>query len=51
MRRSELAPLGADALHLASVLAVAGADTLFAAWTSGCELGPREVGVRVVPAG
>lgn len=40
---------GADAVHLASLLAVGATDTLFAAWDQRLRVGAREAGVRLVP--
>ena len=45
---SEHALRGADAVHLASLLAVA-ADTLLAAWDRRLRVGARSVGVQVAP--
>jgi Predicted nucleic acid-binding protein, contains PIN domain len=39
----------ADAVHLASLLAVGRAATIFAAWDERLRAGARAVGVRVVP--
>ncbi len=41
---------GAGAIHLASVLAVGGDDTLFAVWDERLRAGAIEAGVRIVPA-
>ena len=41
---------GADAVHLASLLAVGAADTLFAAWDRRLRAGAQSVGVRIAPA-
>jgi predicted nucleic acid-binding protein len=40
---------GADAVHLASALAVAGPDTLVAAWDEGVASAARSHGLRVLP--
>ncbi len=40
---------GADAVHLASLLAVGTADTLFAVWDRRLRAGAREAGVRLAP--
>ena len=40
---------GADAVHLASVLAVGAADTVLAAWDGRLRTGARAAGVQVVP--
>ena len=40
---------GADAVHLASLLAVGTADTLFAVWDRRRRAGAREAGVRLAP--
>ena len=41
---------GADAVHLASLLAVGGAETLFAVWDQRLRAGARTAGVRLAPA-
>lgn len=41
---------GADAVHLASVLAVGAADTVFAVWDERLRSGAETTGVRVAPA-
>jgi hypothetical protein len=41
---------GADAVHLASVLAVDPAETLFAVWDQRLRAGAHAVGVRLVPS-
>lgn len=41
---------GADAVHLASMLAVGAGNTLFAVWHNRLRLGAESVGVDVVPA-
>lgn len=41
---------GADAVHLASALAVRGADSLFAAWDQRLRRSARAAGLAVVPA-
>ncbi|SDX94904.1 hypothetical protein SAMN05661080_01814 [Modestobacter sp. DSM 44400] len=41
---------GADAVHLASLLAVGAADTLFAVWDQRLRAGARSVGVQLAPA-
>ncbi|MGH7918884.1 MAG: type II toxin-antitoxin system VapC family toxin, partial [Candidatus Dormibacteraceae bacterium] len=46
----ELALRGADAVHLASALAVGADELLFAAWDQGLRSGARMVGIQVVPA-
>ncbi|WP_308466151.1 type II toxin-antitoxin system VapC family toxin [Rathayibacter soli] len=40
---------GADAVHLASLLAVGAADTLFAVWDRRLRSGAKAAGARVVP--
>ncbi len=40
---------GADAVHLASLLAVGVADTVFAAWDQRLRAGARTVGARLAP--
>ena len=42
---------GADAVHLASLLAVGAADTLFAVWDQRLRAGAQSVGVQVAPMG
>jgi uncharacterized protein len=42
---------GADAVHLASLVAVVAADTLFAVWDRRLRSGAQSVGVRMAPAG
>lgn len=42
---------GADAVHLASLLAVGAMDTLFAVWDQRLRAGARSVGVQVAPLG
>jgi predicted nucleic acid-binding protein len=42
---------GADAVHLASVLAIGADHTLLAAWDQRLSAGARAAGVEVVPAG
>ena len=39
----------ADAVHLASLLAVGGTDTVFAVWDQRLRVGAREAGVRLAP--
>lgn len=46
---SNYALRGADAVHLASYLAVGGADTLFAVWDHRLRTGARDAGVRLAP--
>lgn len=46
---SEHALRGADAVHLASVLAVGADDTLFAVWDQRLRSGAQAAGVQVVP--
>lgn len=41
---------GADAVHLASALAIGTSDTLFAVWDARLRSGAQTVGIRVVPA-
>jgi uncharacterized protein len=41
---------GADAVHLASVLAVGAADTVFAVWDQRLRSGAHAAGVRLAPA-
>ena len=41
---------GADAVHLASLLAVGGAETVFAVWDQRLRAGARTAGVRLAPA-
>lgn len=41
---------GADAVHLASLLAVGGADTVFAVWDRRLREGARLAGARLAPA-
>jgi predicted nucleic acid-binding protein len=41
---------GADAVHLASLLAVGVADTLFATWDHRLRVGARAVGAQLAPA-
>ncbi len=54
MRAGELAGMhalrGADAVHLASALAVGVADTLFAAWDKRLRSGAETVGLQLAPA-
>jgi predicted nucleic acid-binding protein len=40
---------GADAVHLASLLAVGATDTLFAVWNQRLRVGAREAGVQLAP--
>lgn len=40
---------GADAVHLASLLAVGAADTLFAVWDQRLRVGALEAGVQLAP--
>jgi len=40
---------GADAVHLASVLAIGPADTLFAVWDQRLSAGAQKAGVQVAP--
>jgi hypothetical protein len=47
---SEHALRGADAVHLASVLAVGPIETLFAVWDQRLRAGAHAVGVRLVPS-
>ena len=42
---------GADAVHLASLLAVGAADTLFAVWDQRLRAGARSAGVHLAPMG
>lgn len=42
---------GADAVHLASVLAVGSSDVLFAVWDRRLRAGAREAGVPLAPPG
>ena len=42
---------GADAVHLASLLAIGGADTLFAVWDQRLRTGAHSAGVRLAPRG
>ncbi len=42
---------GADAVHLASLLAVGAADTLFAVWDTRLRAGAAAVGVNLAPPG
>ena len=46
---SSYALRGADAVHLASLLAIGGADTLFAVWDQRLRTGAQEAGVRLAP--
>ena len=46
---SQHALRGADAVHLASLLAVGNAGTLFAVWDQRLRTGARSVGVQVAP--
>ena len=46
---SNFALRGADAVHLASLLAIGGADTLFAVWDQRLRTGAHEAGVRLAP--
>lgn len=48
---SERALRGADAVHLASVLAVGAAETVMAVWDGRLRGGAQALGVRTVPAG
>jgi predicted nucleic acid-binding protein len=41
---------GADAVHLASLLAVGAAETVFAVWDQRLRAGARTAGVRLAPA-
>ena len=41
---------GADAVHLASLSAVGGAETVFAVWDQRLRAGPHAAGVRLAPA-
>lgn len=41
---------GADAVHLASVLAIGAADTLFAAWDKQLRSGAESAGLQLAPA-
>ena len=41
---------GADAVHLASLFAVGGAETVFAVWDQRLRAGARTAGVRLAPA-
>lgn len=41
---------GADAVHLASVLAIGAADTLFAAWDKRLRSGAETAGLQLAPA-
>ncbi len=47
---SQHALRGADAVHLASLLAVDGRDTVFAVWDHRLRAGARTAGVRLVPS-
>jgi uncharacterized protein len=47
---SEHALRGADAVHLASLLAVGGGGTLFAVWDQRLRAGAQALGVRLAPA-
>ena len=40
---------GADAVHLASLLAVGAAETLFAVWDQNLRTGAEAAGVRLAP--
>jgi predicted nucleic acid-binding protein len=40
---------GADAVHIASLLAVGAAETLFAAWDQQLRTGAKAAGVRLAP--
>ena len=42
---------GADAVHLASLLAVGVAETLFAVWDQKLRIGAEAAGVRLAPMG
>jgi len=46
---SDFALRGADAVHLASLLAVDSADTLFAVWDQRLREGAQALGARLVP--
>lgn len=46
---SQHALRGADAVHLASQLAVAAAETIFAVWDQRLRAGAKAVGVRLAP--
>ncbi|MBA2550225.1 MAG: type II toxin-antitoxin system VapC family toxin [Nocardioidaceae bacterium] len=46
---SQHALRGADAVHLASLLAVGGAETLFAAWDQRLRAGAQAAGVQLAP--
>lgn len=46
---SSFALRGADAVHLASLLAIGGADTIFAVWDQRLRTGAQEAGVRLAP--
>jgi uncharacterized protein len=46
---SRLALRGADAVHLASLLAVGAAETLFAVWDQQLRTGAEAAGVRLAP--
>jgi len=54
MHAGELADVyalrGADAVHLASILAIGAADTLFAAWDTRLRSGARAAGLQLAPA-
>lgn len=41
---------GADAVHLASALAIGAADTLFAAWDKRLRSGAEAAGLQLTPA-
>jgi uncharacterized protein len=46
----ERALRGSDAVHLASLFAVGGAETVFAAWDQRLRAGAQTAGVRLAPA-
>ena len=48
---SRYALRGADAVHLASLLAVGAAETLFAVWDQGQRTEAEAAGVRLAPMG
>lgn len=48
---SQHALRGADAVHLASLLAIGAADTLFAVWDQRLRAGAQSAGVQLAPLG
>lgn len=45
----QLALRGADAVHLASLLAIGAAETIFAVWDQRLRVGAHAAGVRLAP--